>query len=103
MVTIGQYDAARVDRLAASITLPLMTSRRARTRAIPYRSKWCWVQFTCAFVFVGFVTFLHVGPPFDGLGAHLTWTGVVAATGGYFAGRFGDSAWEVIVTLLCFL
>jgi hypothetical protein len=66
----------------------------------PHDKQWSWVQFSCAFVLVGFIAFLHIEPPMDGLAAHLVKTIVLAAGCAALAGRFGDSAWRGIVTLV---
>jgi hypothetical protein len=77
--------------------------RELRSNASPYRQAWNWVQFVCAFVFVGVVAFLHVDPPLDGLAIHLVKTLLIASTCACLAGRFGDSVWRGIVTFLRFL
>jgi hypothetical protein len=66
-----------------------------------FRPSWDWVQFVCAFLLAGFLAFSHI--TFHGLLAHLAMTLTVAAICGSLAGRFGDSAWRAIVTILCFL
>jgi hypothetical protein len=82
------------------------TSRRSmegtgsKTSARSFNEKWNWVQFACAFVFAGVVGFLHVSAPFDGLGAHLVKTLVLALTCACLAARFGDSVWRAIAALV---
>ncbi|HVY31555.1 MAG TPA: hypothetical protein VHB79_33615 [Polyangiaceae bacterium] len=66
-----------------------------------FNPSWGWVQFVCAFLLAGFLALLHI--TFHGLVAHMTFTLIVAITCGLLAGRFGDSAWKLIVTMLCFL
>lgn len=68
-----------------------------------YNQRWSWVQFVCAFVLVGAIAFLHIDPPLDGLAVHLVKTAVIAGVCGGLAGRFGDSAWRGIVSLLRWL
>jgi hypothetical protein len=77
----------------------------SKTKApdVPYNQRWSWVQFTCAFVLFGFLAFLHVDYPFDGLAVHLVKTLVIAGGCGWLAGRFGDSAWRGIVALFGWL
>jgi hypothetical protein len=80
-----------------SKTQPLQSKPRAPL-PVAYNQRWSWVQFTCAFVLVGALAFLHVAsPPFDGLAVHLVKTFVIAGGCGFLAGRFGDSAWRGIV------
>jgi hypothetical protein len=79
---------------------PLKSEPRANLQAPAYNKRWSWVQFACAFVLVGVLAFLHIDPPLDGLLAHLVKTAVIAGGCGVLAGRFGDSAWHGIVTLL---
>jgi hypothetical protein len=69
----------------------------------PHNAPWNWVQFGCAFTFVGFVAFLHIDPPLDGLGVHLLKTLIIAGTCAWLAGRFGASIWRGIVTFLWYL
>jgi hypothetical protein len=81
-------------------TEPLKPTAKAGLQAHAYNKRWSWVQFVCAFVLVGGLAFLHIDPPLDGLVAHLVKTVVIAGGCGVLAGRFGDSAWHGIVTLL---
>ena len=60
---------------------------------------WSWTQFVCAFLLGGFVAFLKIGVPFDGLVAHLVKVLVVASVCGAIAGRFGDAAWAGVARL----
>lgn len=71
--------------------------------ARPFVERWNWVQFSCAFAFVGVVAFLHVDWPLDGLVFHLIKTFVIASVFGCIAGRFGDWAWAGIGRRLWFL
>jgi hypothetical protein len=64
--------------------------------------RWSWIQFGCAFVLVGFLAFLRIAPPWDGLGIHLLKTLLIAGACACVAGRFGDAAWRHIVTFLRF-
>jgi hypothetical protein len=79
---------------------PLKPGMKASLQASAYNERWSWVQFVCAFVLAGFIAFLHINLPLDGLPAHLVKTVVIAGGCGVLAGRFGDSAWRGIVTLL---
>jgi len=74
-----------------------------QSRALPFNPTWNWVQFVCVSVFAGFIAFLHVDPPFDSLVAHLSKTLLIATACGSLAGRFGDSALKLVVTILWFL
>jgi hypothetical protein len=66
-------------------------------------TRWSWVQFAFGFVIGGFVAFLNIAPPLDGLWPHLTKSFVVAGACGCVAGRFGDAAWHAIVRFLPWL
>ena len=59
-----------------------------------------WVQFVCVFLCAGFIAFLHIDPPLDGLVAHLSKTLLVATACGSLAGRYGDSALKLFITML---
>ncbi|HEY8945663.1 MAG TPA: hypothetical protein VIM73_15445 [Polyangiaceae bacterium] len=65
-----------------------------------FGERWSWVQFACAFVLFGFIAFLHVDPPLDGLWAHLVMTLAIAGVSGAIAGRFGDDAWHWLVKVV---
>ncbi len=65
-----------------------------------FDESWSWVQFVCAFSFAGLVAFLKIGPLSGALGGHLVQTFVIAAACGWVAGRYGDSVWRRMVTLL---
>jgi hypothetical protein len=65
-----------------------------------WSERWSWTQFTCAFLFAGFVAFLSISPPLDGFVIHLVKCLVVATVCGVLAGRFGDSAWRTIARWL---
>jgi hypothetical protein len=77
-----------------------MQSHEAQSSSRAPSMRWSWVQFVCAFLFVGLVAFLHIDPPFDGLWAHLGKTLLVAGASACFAGRFGDAAWHVMLRVL---
>jgi hypothetical protein len=68
-----------------------------------YHGRWNWVQFTCAFLLAGALAFLHVSPSFDGLAVHLAKTFGIALACAAVAGRFGDSAWQGIVSFFHWL
>ena len=61
---------------------------------------WNWVGFWCAFVFVGVVSFLSIGPPLDGLVPHLIKVGVVTAACSVLAGAYGDRFWPWLLRVL---
>jgi hypothetical protein len=77
-----------------------MQGTGSKTSTHPFNEKWNWVQFACAFVFAGFVAFLHVSPPFDGLAVHLVKTAVLALICACLAARYGDSVWAAIAALV---
>ncbi len=62
-------------------------------------SRWSWTQFTCAFLLAGFIAFLNISFPLDGLALHLVNVLVLAGMCGALAGRFGDAAWHTLVRI----
>ena len=81
-------------------TEPPKPAAKASLEAHAYNKRWSWVQFFCAFGLVAVIAFLHIDPPLDGLVVHLVKTVLIAGGCGALAGRFGDSAWHGIVTLV---
>ena len=63
-----------------------------------YQPRWSWVQFGFAFGLAALLSFLHV--EFESLAAQLVKTALVATSCAVFAGRFGDAAWETMLTVL---
>ena len=75
-------------------------SRRPKRSARPFQrgphtfgARWSWVQFWCAFIFVGLVVFLSGWSLVDELWSHVGITLAVAVVCGVIAGRVGDRAW----------
>lgn len=75
-----------------------MKGRDSNKTERPYLERWNWVQFTCAFVWFGFISFLSIGADW-GLGLHLLKTLLVAVGCGCLAGRYGDEAWHALARL----
>jgi hypothetical protein len=59
-----------------------------------FGERWSWVQFWCAFLFAGLLTFLFLA--FDPFWIHLASTLAVAAVFGALAGRYGDEIWSIL-------
>jgi hypothetical protein len=82
------------------MTKRVATSAQAARGPHTFGERWSWTQFSCALVLAGFLAFLHVDPPLDGLGVHLSKTVTIAGICAALAGRFGDAAWHWILRLL---
>ena len=65
-----------------------------------FGERWSGTQFSCALVHAGFLAFLNLDPPLDGLWVHLVKTITIGGVCAALAGRFGDAAWHWILRLL---
>ncbi len=89
--------------IAMSVRRPTAQSDTSRGPRDGTSVRWSWVQFSCAFIFVGFLAFLSIDPPLDDLWVHLIKTFVIASVWGVIAARFGDAAWHWIVKVFPWL
>ena len=68
------------------------------------RKTWSWVRFACGFVPFGFLLFFDVGMPFfHYFWVHVAETTVIAITCGALTARFGDVAFQKILSVLRWL